>query len=91
MLKIKLVGHCKKARHDVKCFTFEMVVDSDLTNFKELVELVVEKYPTRYLDVVHVQYFDEAVQTFSEVKSDQELMSMFSKHCKTNEIIMFIV
>ena len=32
LLKIHLLGNRKKARKDVKCFSFEMVVDSDLSN-----------------------------------------------------------
>ena len=67
-----------------------MVVDSDRTNFSDFVESVVEKYPPGYMEVAHVQYYDEALKTFPEVKSDQELMFMFSKHCKTKVIIMFI-
>jgi len=32
-LKIKLVGNRKKCRQDVKCFSFDMVVDSDKLNY----------------------------------------------------------
>jgi hypothetical protein len=67
-----------------------MVADSDRTNYKDLVELVVEKYSPVYMEVAHVQYYDEALKTFPEVKTDQELISMFSKHCKSKVIIMFI-
>ena len=67
-----------------------MVVDSDRTNFEDLVELVVEKYPPGYMEVAHIQYYDEALKTFPEIKSDHELMCMFSKHRKRKVIIMFI-
>ena len=68
-----------------------MVVDSDRTNYKDLIESVVEKYPRGYMEVAHVQYYDEALKTFPEIKSDQDLMCMFSKHYKSKVIIMFIV
>ena len=67
-----------------------MVVDSNRTNFKDLVESVVEKYPPGYMEVAHIQYYDEALKTFPEIKSDHELMCMFSKHRKRKVIIMFI-
>ena len=90
-LEIKLLGYSKTRRKDVNCFSFEMVVDSDRTNFNDFVESVVEKYPPGYMEVAHVQYYDEFLKTFPEIKSDQDLMSMFSKQCKSKVIIMFIV
>jgi len=77
-------------RKDVKCFSFDMVVDSDRTNFKDLVESVVEKYPPGYMEGAHIQYYDAALKTFPEINSDHELMYMFSKHRKRRVIIMFI-
>ena len=90
-LEIKLLGNSKTHRKDVKCFRFEMVVDPHRTNFNDFVESVVQKYPLGYMEVAHVQYYDEALKTFPERKSDQDLMSMFSKQCKSKVIIMFIV
>ncbi|CAD6262030.1 unnamed protein product [Miscanthus lutarioriparius] len=90
-LEIKLLGNSKTRRKDVKCFSFEMVVDSDRTNFNDSVESVVEKYPPRYMEVPHIQYYDEALKSFPEIKSDQDLMCMFSKHRNSKVIIMFIV
>ena len=90
-LEIKLLGYSKTRRKDVNCFSFEMVVDSDRTNFNDFVESVVQKYPPGYMEVAHVQYYDEFLKTFPEIKSDQDLMSMFSKQCKSKVIIMFIV
>jgi hypothetical protein len=40
-----------------------------------------EKYPLGYLEVAHVQYYNN-VLTFLEVKSYVELMSMFDMHKK---------
>ena len=54
LLKIKLFGNPKKARKDIRCFCFEKVIDCDLTNYKDLVESIVEQYPPRYLEVAHV-------------------------------------
>jgi len=75
----------------MKCFCFDMVVDSDKINYEDLVELVVEKYLPDYLDVAHIQYYDEGLKSFAKVKTDQELMSMFDKHLKRKVIIMFVV
>lgn len=41
-----------------------------------------EKYPLGYLEVAHVQYYDNVVKNFPEVKSDQDLMSMFDIHVR---------
>ena len=80
LLEIKLIGNWKKARNDVLCFNFEQTVDSNLTNYKDLVESIVEKYLSGYLEVAHVQYYDSNLQTYPQVKSDQELMDIFGKH-----------
>ena len=75
----------------MKCFSFDMVVDSDIANYKDLVESVVEKYPPGYLKVAHIHYYDEGLKSFPEVKIDQELMSMFDKYLKRKVVIMFVV
>ncbi|TVT97307.1 hypothetical protein EJB05_57448, partial [Eragrostis curvula] len=85
MLKIKLVSKSKKHRNDAKCWAFEKVVDSDLTNFTDLVQSVVEEFPPDYLEVPHIQYYDEATKTFPEIKSDQELMSIGSPKKRTKK------
>jgi hypothetical protein len=89
-LNIKLFGNKKKVRKDMICWTFDMVIDSDLTNYMDLVEEIVNKYPPGYLEVAHVQYYDDVMKTFPEVVCDQELMSMFEKHSKTKVVDMFI-
>ena len=88
LLKIRLLGNPKKARKG--SFYFEKVIDCDLTNYKDFVGSVVEEYPPRYLEVAHVQYYDDDLKIFPEVKYDQELMSMFDKHCKTKVVQVFI-
>jgi hypothetical protein len=90
-LEIKLLGNRKTCRKDCKCFCIDMVVDSDRTNFSDFVESVVNKYPPGYMEVPHVQYYDEVLQKFPEIKSDQDMMCMFSKHSKSKVIFIFIV
>jgi len=67
-----------------------MVVDSDLSNYKDFIESVTDKYPPGYLEVAHVQYYDVVLKNFSEVKSDHDLMSMFDIHCKEKVVQMFV-
>ncbi|CAN6305381.1 unnamed protein product [Urochloa humidicola] len=64
LLKIKLLGNRRKARKDVKCYALDKVVDSDVTNHNDLIELIVECCPPGYLEVVHIQYYDEALKKF---------------------------
>ncbi|VAH90360.1 unnamed protein product [Triticum turgidum subsp. durum] len=90
VLKINLLGNPKKARKDIKCFCFDKVIDSDLTNYKDLVESIIEQYSPRYLEVAHVQYYDDVLKIYPEVTSDQELVSMFEKHSKTKVVHMFV-
>ncbi|EEC84371.1 hypothetical protein OsI_30916 [Oryza sativa Indica Group] len=91
LLKINLIGSRTKMRKDVKCWNFEMIVDSDRTCFMDFVQSVVDKYPSRYLEVVHVQYYDDVLKTFLEVNSDQELLVMFDLHNKKKVVEMFIL
>ena len=50
-----------------------MVVDSDRTNFEDLVELVVEKYPPGYMESAHIQYYVAALKTFPEIQNYVDL------------------
>nr|TKV93978.1 hypothetical protein SEVIR_9G265400v2 [Setaria viridis] len=89
-LEINLLGSPKKARKDAGLFCFEQIVDCDLTNFKDFIVSIVEKYPPHYWEVAHVHYYDDVLKTYPEIKSDQELMSMFEKHSKTKVVHMSI-
>jgi len=40
LLKIKLKKKKKKSKKEVRCFSIEKVVDSDLTNIMDLVESI---------------------------------------------------
>ncbi|PUZ39076.1 hypothetical protein GQ55_9G252700 [Panicum hallii var. hallii] len=90
VLKIKLLGNCKKARKDVICFSFEKIVDSDTINFKDFVESVIDKYPPCYIELAHVRYYDADLKTFPIVTTYQELMVMFEKYINTKVVHMFI-
>jgi hypothetical protein len=89
-LIIRLLGNPKKTRKDISCFCFQKIIDSDLTNYNDLVASIVEEYAPGYLEVPHLQYYDEVLNTFPEIKSDQELMTMFEKHSETKSVQMFI-
>lgn len=56
LLRIKLIGNKKKTRQDLGCYSFTKVVDVDTTNFKNLVESIVDEFPPRYkeLTIVHL-------------------------------------
>jgi len=90
LLDIKLIGNRKNARNDLKCWNFEVVVDSENTNYKDLIQSVVDKYPPGYLEVPHVQYYDDVLKTFAEVKSNQDVLTMFDIHHKRKAVVLFI-
>jgi hypothetical protein len=89
-LKIRLLGNPKKARKEIKSFCSEKIIDCDLKNYKDLVESIVKEYPPGYLEVAHVQYYDDVLKIFPEENSDQELMSMFEKHSQKKVVEIFI-
>ena len=68
-----------------------MVVDSEKTNYNDFIQSVVDKYSSGYLEVPHVQYYDDVLRTFSEVKSNQDLLTMFDMHHKKKAVVLFIV
>ncbi|KAJ1270662.1 hypothetical protein BS78_06G068900, partial [Paspalum vaginatum] len=90
MLQIKMLGNRKHTRKDIRYVLLEEVVDACLTNSKDLVESITKPCPTGYLEVPHVQYYDEVMKKISEVKSDQDLMLMFEKHSNTKVVTMFM-
>jgi hypothetical protein len=54
LLKIRLTGNPKKRPKEFSCFNITKVVDSDVCNFKDLVEEIVDKYPHGFNEIVHV-------------------------------------
>ena len=86
LLKIKLHGNSRKVRKDVRCFSYEKVVDCDLIYYMDFIRSIVEQYLLGYLEVAHIQYR----QGYFEVKCDKELMSMFEKQMQKKVVQMFI-
>ena len=86
LLKIRLVSNQKKARKGIKYFCFEKMIDSDLTNYKDLVESIVDQYQPRYLEVAHVQYYDDVLKIFPQVESDRNGGSKTSRNCIYKEV-----
>src|SRR6185503_14782958 len=64
-------------------------VDSDLCNFKDFVREIVDQLPHGYQEIVHVFYYDD-VKKYSEVRTDQELLAMFTKHVYSKKVRMTI-
>ncbi|CAO2206720.1 unnamed protein product [Urochloa humidicola] len=91
LLKIRHLDNPKYARKDPTAYYMDDVVDSDTTNFKDFVESIVTKFPPRYMEVAHVQYYDDVSKSFPEVKTDQEFMAMFDKYIQTKIVNMFII
>jgi arginine/lysine/ornithine decarboxylase len=91
LLRIKLVGNKRKTRQEFSsCYNFTKVVDADTTKFKDFVESIVNEFPPRYKEVAIVQYYDDASKTLPEVKTDQDMLSMFEKHGNTKIVCMTI-
>ena len=88
MLDIHLKANPRKCRKD-SCYRFSKVVDSDLCNFKDFVGEIMDQYPHGFQEVVHVFYYDD-FQKYVEVRTDQELLAMFSKHVDNKEVRMTI-
>ncbi|WVZ54239.1 hypothetical protein U9M48_005065 [Paspalum notatum var. saurae] len=50
---IRVQHNLKKSRKDFSCFKITKVVDSDIRNFKDFVEEIVDQYPHGYNEIVH--------------------------------------
>jgi hypothetical protein len=90
LLEIRLNCNHEKRRKDILYFSFNKVMDSNLCNFKDLVEEIVNQYPPSYLKVVHIFYYDEVKKCFPQVTTDYELLEMFSKHVEKKVLRMTI-
>ncbi|KAG2577881.1 hypothetical protein PVAP13_6NG129703 [Panicum virgatum] len=75
-LEIRIVAH----NYRDSCYILDKVVDADLTNFKDLVDEIVDKYPLSFGDLVKVFYLCMDTKANIQVCSDQDLVEMFSKH-----------
>ena len=72
-----MLGNLKKAIKNIHCFCFEKVIDSNVTNYKDPVESIVEQYATCYLEVAHVQYYDAFFKICPKGTYDHELVYLF--------------
>ena len=61
-------------------YSLDKVVDADFTNFIDLVDEVVDKYPPRYGDIVKLFYACKDTRANILICSDQDLLEMFAKH-----------
>jgi hypothetical protein len=66
LLKIRLLGNRKKIRKYISCMLVEKLVDPYFINFKDFVESIVEEFPSGYLEVSHIQYYDEVIKDFQK-------------------------
>ena len=61
-------------------YNLEKIVDADFTNFRDLVDKVVDKCPPSYGDIVKLFYSCMDTKTNIPICSDQDLVEMFAKH-----------
>ncbi|KAF8725663.1 hypothetical protein HU200_020206 [Digitaria exilis] len=90
LLEIRLFGTQHKKLRDYKCLQFTKVVDSDLCNFKDLVEEITDMFPHGYEEAMHVFYYDDVQNKFPLVTTDQQLLEMFAKHVDRKVVRMTV-
>jgi len=61
-------------------YNLEKIVDADFTNFRDLVDEVVDKCPPSFGDVVKLFYSCMDTKANIQVCSDQDLVEMFAKY-----------
>jgi hypothetical protein len=91
LLKIKLIGNPKTHREDCSCYSLSKIVDSDTTNFKDLIDSIVDEFPPGYEELVTVQYHDEGLESFPQVENDKQLMNMFEKYNEIKVVCIFVL
>ena len=69
-------------------YSLEKTVDADFTNFRDLVDEVVDKCPPSFGDVVKLFYSCMDTKANIHVCSDQDLVEMFAKH-KAFKVLLF--
>jgi hypothetical protein len=50
----------------------------------------VDQFPHGYQELVHVFYYSEVTKGCSQVRTDQELLEMFSKHADSKVVHMTV-
>ena len=74
----------------VQWFSVNKTVDPDTTNFKHLVDEIMDKFPCGYGEVVKLFYFCANRKSNIQIKSDQDLVEMFVKHMSSKCCFMSI-
>ena len=69
-LEIRIISSKSRAQW----LSINKVVDADITNFKDFVDEILDKYPCSYGDVAKVFYFCADSKTNIEISCDQELV-----------------
>jgi hypothetical protein len=91
LIEIHIKANPRTCRKDsTSCYRFNKVVDSDICNFKDFVREIVDQFPHGYQEVVHVSYYIDVTKGSSQVRTDQELHEMFSKHADSKVVHMTI-
>ncbi|RLN40151.1 uncharacterized protein C2845_PM01G32190 [Panicum miliaceum] len=85
-LEIRIIAYNTRSRW----YSFSKVVDADTTNFKDLVDEIMDKCPCRYDDLVKLFYYAAETKSNIEVSTDQELLDMFAKHRSTKTCYLSI-
>lgn len=67
-----------------------MVVDKDLTNYKDLLDDICNMYPWGADEFATVKYFDSDKKTYCDVLCDADLMNMFDAHSIDKVIVISI-
>ena len=75
-LEIRIVAPKTRDRWN----SLDKVVDADFTNFRDLVDEVVEKYPPCFGDIVKLFYSCKDTKANIQVCSDQDLVEIFAKY-----------
>ncbi|KAG2588400.1 hypothetical protein PVAP13_5NG332843 [Panicum virgatum] len=75
-LEIRIISRNLNSQWDL----LNKVVDADFTNFRDLVDEVLEKYPPCSNEIASLFYFSMDRKTNIQICSDQDLVEMFAKH-----------
>jgi len=75
-LEIRIVDSKSRGRW----YCLDKVVDADFTNFRDLINEIVDKFPPYYGDLVKLFYTCMDTKSHIPVCCDQDLVEMFGKH-----------
>lgn len=78
------------ARPDCKWYTFTKVLDSNLSNYRDLVDDIVNEFLPGYGNVVKLFYYCAKSRSHPQVTCDQDMVAMFANYIDSKLIRMFI-